>query len=121
MENFYDKYEFFPLTILDTSLETAQNEISGIIENWWGEMRTEQGIINLNKINPPPAITSGGAHFTKILIWEPKNNPNITTLFVNLSDAYNSLIHVWNDRFKKRAIKVKLSNDRICNSFRSTV
>ena len=25
MENFYDKYEFFPLTILDTSLETGDS------------------------------------------------------------------------------------------------
>ena len=114
MENFYDKYEFFPLTILDTPIEAAQDEIKSIIENWWGDMKINQGTVDLDKVNPTPEITPGGAHFTKILIWEPKNNPNTTALFVNLQDAYNSLIHVWNDRFGKRALTVRLSNDKIC-------
>ncbi|WP_298142744.1 hypothetical protein [Flavobacterium sp.] len=114
MENFYDKYEFFPLTILDTPLETAKAEIEGIIRNWWGDIKIEKGAVNLDKVNPPPKITPGGAHFTKILIWTPINNPNMTALFVNLQDAYNSLIHVWNDKFEKRAITLRLSNDKIC-------
>jgi len=112
--NFYDKYEFFPLTILDTPLETAKVEILEIIEEWWGEMKIESGPVDLDKVNPPPEITAGGAHFPKILIWEPKNNPEATALFVNLRDAYSSLTYAWNDRFAKKAIILGLSNDTIC-------
>ena len=114
MDNFYDNYDFFTLTILNTPIQTAKNEINEILTNWWGEMKITQGIVNLDKVNPPPEITPGGAHFTKILIWEPKNNPNVTALFVNLQDAYDSLINVWNERFGKKAITLRLSNDKIC-------
>ena len=114
MENFYDKYDFFPLTILDTSVETAKFEIIEIISKWWGAMKTEQVEVNLDKVNPAPTITSGGGHFIKVLIWEPKNNPNTTALFVNLQDAYNSLIHTWNEIYEKKAITLRLSNDKIC-------
>lgn len=115
MDNFYDKYEFFPLTILESPLEVAQEEIKSIVENWWGDKRIYSDDVDLDKINPPPEITPGGAHFTKILLWEPKNNEGKTALFVNLLDAYNSLIHVWNDKYGKQAITLKLSNDSICD------
>ena len=113
MTNFYDRYEFFPLTILDTPIEAAKEQVEMIINKWWGKTRIAFGTVDLNKINPPPHITSGGTHFIKILIWEPKNNPNITALFVNLEDAYHSLIHVWNDRFAKKTLTLRLSNDNI--------
>ncbi len=114
MKNYYDKYEFFQLSILETSLDIAKDEIREILEKWWGEMNVYEVNVNLDKVNPPPEIKPGGAHFIKMLIWEPKNNPNVTALFVNLQDAYNSLIHVWNDKFRKKAITVRLSNDKIC-------
>ena len=113
-ENYYDRYEFFPLTILDTGLDKAKDEIKNIVETWWGATKVIESTVDLCKVNPPPEITPGGAHFIKLLIWEPKNNPHVTAVFVNLQDAYNSLIHVWNDRYKKAAITVRLSNDKIC-------
>ena len=115
MNNYYDKYEFFPLTILDSPLETVELEIKEILKDWWKDSKIEFGTVDLGKINPPPMITAGGAHFPKFLIWEPKNNPNSTAFFVNYQDGFNSLIHVWNQRFGKRAISVRLSNDLICD------
>ena len=114
MNNFYDKYEFFTLTILDSPIEIAKKEIEEIVRGWWGNMSINEEVVDLDKVNPPPKITPGGAHFIKVLIWEPKLSPNVTALFVNLLDAYNSLIHVWNEKFKKRAITLRLSNDEIC-------
>jgi len=111
MENFYDKYEFFNLTILDSPIEEIRNEIHDIIKNWWGEIKIYESKVDLDRINPPPIITPGGTHFVKILIWEPTDNNKLTAVFVNLADAYDSLIYVWNKRFKKQSITVRLSND----------
>lgn len=113
MHNFYDQYEFFPLTILDSPIEETQVEIKSIVEDWWGSTKVYTNHVDLSKVNPPPEITPGSAHFTKILLWEPKQNPDQTALFVNLQDAYSSLIHVWNHRYGKRSITLRLSNDAI--------
>lgn len=115
MANFYDKYEFFPLSILNAPIEEAHQEIKSITENWWGDMKVYTDPVDLGKVNPPPEINPGSAHFIKILIWEPRHNPSQTALFVNLRDAYSSLISVWNDRFGKRSITLRLSNDTICS------
>jgi len=115
MNNFYDKYEFFPLTILDSPLETVELELKEILTTWQKDSKIEFGPVDLDKINPPPMIIAGGAHLPKFLIWEPKNNPNSTAFFSNYQDGLNSLIHVWNQRYGKRAVSIRLSNDSICD------
>lgn len=114
MIKFYDKYEFFTLSILNSPIEISKVEIESIVEDWWGDKKAYQDKLDLDKINPPPIIKPGGGHFVKFVLWEPIDNKNKTALFVNLQDAYDSLIYVWNDRFKKQAITLRLSNDDIC-------
>ena len=52
MENFYDKYKFFNLSILDTPIEIAKNEIEEVIRNWWGKIKIYETNVDLNKVNP---------------------------------------------------------------------
>ena len=113
MNSFYDKYEFFNLTILDSPIDETKIEIEELVSNWWGDKSILEDKVDLEKVNPAPLIKAGGAHFIKLMIWEPKCNIGQTALFVNYQDAYNSLIHVWNKRFKKQSITLRLSNDLI--------
>jgi hypothetical protein len=114
MDSFYDKYEFFNITILDSPIDNTKIEIEELVSNWWGNKNIYENFVDLAKVNPSPLIKPGGAHFIKLMLWEPISNPNYTALFVNYQDAYDSLIYKWNKMFKKQSITLRLSNDSVC-------
>jgi len=105
-----DQFQYITLTIIDCEIDICVSELTSYIEDGRNKKYCiEKRPINLQDIynvSPP----SGGAHFSKFLLWEPQNLLGKTVFFSNYEDGKYTLILNYCRTFNCKAISIAISN-----------
>ena len=108
----FDNLNYVVLTVIESNLLNCFNSLSQFVnEEGNHNYNILQQKLDFGKIyiNEPP---SGGAHFCKFLIWEPKNLFGKTAFFSNYQDGKYTLIFNLCRKYKLEAISVNFSNKK---------